>query len=343
MEEKNNLEQQSLFDFDCKCPVCGKNCDSYQQLITHINRSRKEHMALKEVLAIDKIKALNNYTEFTQTFDSVKDKYEEKINEYKKNNKIKSEEEKSLNKEAHNLVSGFFQYTKSKSTNWARDLNMIKSHLKADKNSNEIKIVLRYLIKRGDKDLRYFNSVVNEALTVEQCKKEFKISGTDANLVYEFYKKTNQKLTDRLMYQGIKKITELKNEDYTKEEILIGINYMVSINERCFNFLPNKIEEALSKNTSIDDMAKQYDSYEELITDILNGKIYYGTIILEENILKKSVVLNLKSDLINGLVDLKRLSTSYKKIGVLLAKEILNNNLYNKKFTKQQWIDIINL
>ena len=81
----------------------------------------------------------------------------------------------------------------------------------------------------------------------------------------------------------------------------------------------------------------------ELITDILNGKIYYGTIILEENILKKSVVLNLKSDLINGLVDLKRLSTSYKKIGVLLAKEILNNNLYNKKFTKQQWIDIINL
>ena len=46
MEEKNNLEQQSLFDFDCKCPVCGKNCDSYQQLITHINRSRKEHMAL---------------------------------------------------------------------------------------------------------------------------------------------------------------------------------------------------------------------------------------------------------------------------------------------------------
>ena len=81
MEEKNNLEQQSLFDFDCKCPVCGKNCDNYQQLITHINRSRKEHMALKEVLAIDKIKALNNYTEFTQTFDSVKDKYEEKINE----------------------------------------------------------------------------------------------------------------------------------------------------------------------------------------------------------------------------------------------------------------------
>ena len=64
---------------------------------------------------------------------------------------------------------------------------------------------------------------------------------------------------------------------------------------------------------------------------------------MEENILKKSVVLNLKSDLINGLVDLKRLSTSYKKIGVLLAKEILNNNLYNKKFTKQQWIDIINL
>ena len=142
---------------------------------------------------------------------------------------------------------------------------------------------------------------------------------------------------------GMMGLTELKNEDYTKEEILIGINYMVSINERCFNFLPNKIEEALSKNTSIDDMAKQYDSYEELITDILNGKIYYGTIILEENILKKSVVLNLKSDLINGLVDLKRLSTSYKKIGVLLAKEILNNNLYNKKFTKQQWIDIINL
>ena len=64
---------------------------------------------------------------------------------------------------------------------------------------------------------------------------------------------------------------------------------------------------------------------------------------MEENILKKNVVLNLKSDLINGLVDLKRLSTSYKKIGVLLAKEILNNNLYNKKFTKQQWIDIINL
>ena len=105
MEEKNNLEQHSLFDFDCKCPVCGKNCDSYQQLISHINRSRKEHMALKEVLAIDKIKALNNYTEFTQTFDSVKDKYEEKINEYKKNNKIKSEEEKSLNKEAHNFLS----------------------------------------------------------------------------------------------------------------------------------------------------------------------------------------------------------------------------------------------
>ena len=343
MEEKNNLEQQSLFDFDCKCPVCGKTFDSYQQLITHINRSRKEHMALKEVLAIDKIKALNNYTEFTETFNAIKDKYDEKINEYNKKNKVKSEEEKLLNQNAHFLVSGFFKYSKSKSTNWARDLNMIKSHLKTDMNQDEVKIVLRYLLKRGDKDLRYFNSVVNEALTVEQCKKEFKIAGTDANLVYEFYKKTNQKLTDRLMYQGIKKITELKNEDYTSEEILIGINYMVSLNEKCFNFLPNKIEEALAKNKSADDMAKQYNSYEELITDILNGKIYYGTIILEENILKKSVVLDLKRDLINGLVDLNRLSSSYKKIGILLAKEILNNNLYNKKFTKQQWINTINL
>ena len=36
MEEKNNLEQQSLFDFDCKCPVCGKNCDSYQIGRAHV-------------------------------------------------------------------------------------------------------------------------------------------------------------------------------------------------------------------------------------------------------------------------------------------------------------------
>ena len=268
---------------------------------------------------------------------------DEKIDEYKKVHKIKSEEEKELNRNAHFLVSNFYNYTQSKSTNWARDLNMIKSHLKADMTQDEIKVVFRHLIKKGEKDLRFFNAQINEALTIEKCRKEFKKSGTDANLVYEFYKKTNQKLTDRSMFQGIKKITELKNEGYSIEEIMAAIEYMVSINEKCFNFIPNKIEEALAKKKDTNNMTKQYDNCCQLINDIINERILYGTVLFDNNILKKEVIMNLKNDLINGKVDLRKLSSSYKVIGNKLAEEILERKIYSNRFTRNEWVRLVNL
>ena len=41
-------EQESLFDFDIVCPVCNKKFDSYKTLRSHIGKSRKEHLVLKE-------------------------------------------------------------------------------------------------------------------------------------------------------------------------------------------------------------------------------------------------------------------------------------------------------
>lgn len=336
-------EQEDIFDFDITCPVCNKKFESYKDLRSHISKSKKEHLVLKEVLANDKLKSFKNYAEFTEQFNSVKDLYDEKIDEYKKVHKIKSEEEKELNRNAHFLVSNFYNYTQSKSTNWARDLNMIKSHLKADMTQDEIKVVFRHLIKKGEKDLRFFNAQINEALTIEKCRKEFKKSGTDANLVYEFYKKTNQKLTDRSMFQGIKKITELKNEGYSIEEIMAAIEYMVSINEKCFNFIPNKIEEALAKKKDTNNMTKQYDNCCQLINDIINERILYGTVLFDNNILKKEVIMNLKNDLINGKVDLRKLSSSYKVIGNKLAEEILERKIYSNRFTRNEWVRLVNL
>lgn len=336
-------EQESLFDFDVVCPVCNKKFDSYKTLRSHIGKSRKEHLVLKEVLANDKLKSFKNYAEFTEQFNSVKDLYDEKIDEYKKVHKVKSEAEKELNKNAHFLVSSFYNCTQSKSSNWARDLNMIKSHLKADMTQEEIRIVFRHLIKKGEKDLRFFNSQINEALTIEKCRKEFKKTGTDSNLVYEFYRKTNQKLTDRSMFQGIKKIAELKNEGYNTEEIMVAIEYMVAINEKCFNFIPNKIEEALAKKKDASSMTKQYDNCCQLVNDIINERVLYGTVLFDNNILKKDVIMNLKNDLINGKVDLRKLSSSYKVIGSKLAKEILERKIYSDRFTRNEWVKLINL
>ena len=117
---------------------------------------------------------------------------------------------------------------------------------------DEIIVVLDYMIKTGSQDLRYFNSSINTAITIAKCKKEYRTEGTDSYLVAYFHKKTGQKLTDKIMLQGMKKITELKNEGYNYDQIEITIEYMIEKKVNIFNFINNYIEEALKNGKTKD-------------------------------------------------------------------------------------------
>lgn len=339
-ELKIDMGEINLDNLFISCPVCGKEFDEYKQLVAHINRSRDTaHKYLSSLIGNAKI---------TPTYDKFNEICE--LNKNNLNNEIKKAEESKKNKKvdvngdlALKAVKYFYGKTNTKSSNWNKDKNLLKSHLNTDMNYDEIIIVLDYMIKTGSQDLRYFNSSINTAITIAKCKKEYRTEGTDSYLIAYFHKKTGQKLTDKIMLQGMKKITELKNEGYNYDQIEITIEYMIEKKVNIFNFINNYIEEALKNGKTKAQLCKNY-SPDQLAKMVFNDEeIKYGIITIDDKLIKKEILYKIKNDLINGEIDVSKVNEIYNKFTVALAKLILKEKKYSINYNEQQWLSKIKL
>lgn len=319
-----------------KCPVCDKEIDSVKKLNLHITRCKDElHVMFKDIQEENDAYTIEKITEICKLN---KNRFEDIKNE-------KLDKIKKINNLSLQLVKYYYGITETRCPSWGKETNLLKSHLNNNLAPDEIMEVLRYMAKRGYEDLRFFNNSINEALMVRQCKLDCKKEGTDAFLVRFYYLGMKQGLTDRLMLQGIKKITELKSNNYTYLQIKTVIEYM--IDKRCpnFNFIVVTANEALTKSKDKNEMTKAYTT-EELISVALDGVLEYGLIMMKDNnydIIKKEIVMKLKDDICAGRVELTRVNKIYHKFAIALANEIYKRQMYDVNFTSQQWISKVEL
>lgn len=339
-ELKIDMGEVNLDNFFISCPVCGKEFDEYKQLVTHVNRSRDSaHKYLSSLIV--NIKTTSSYDKFNEICQLNKNTLEDEIKKVKES---KTQKKIDVNGDlALKAVKYFYGKTNTKSSNWNKDKNLLKSHLNTDMNYDELIVVLDYMIKNGSQDLRFFNSNINTAITIAKCKKEYTTEGTDAYLVAYFHKKNGQKMTDKIMLQGIKKITELKNEGYNYDQIEMTVYYMIEKKVNIFNFINNYIEDALKNGKTKAQLCKNY-SPDQLAKIIFNNEeIKYGTITIDDKLIKKEILYRIKSDLINGEIDVSRVNEAYNKFAVALAKLILKEKKYSINYSEQQWISKIKL
>ena len=145
------------------------------------------------------------------------------------------------------------------------------------------------------------------------------------------------------MLQGIKKITELKNEGYNYDQIEITIEYMIEKKVNIFNFINNYIEEALKNGKTKAQLCKNY-SPDQLAKMVFNDEeIKYGIVTIDDKLIKKEILYKIKNDLINGEIDVSKVNEIYNKFAVALAKLILKEKKYSINYNEQQWLSKIKL
>lgn len=333
--EKDVIETNVSLDV-FKCPVCNKEVTSIKKLNSHIKRCKDELHVL-----FQNIQEENN----AFTMDAIIDIYEKNSSQFTTIVEKKQQDKKQLNANAVQLLKYYYSLTNTMCPSWPKETNLIKSQLMHGMEPDVIMEVMRYMARRAYQDLRFFNNSINDALTIKQCKIDVKVEGTDAYLVKLYFSKMGQTINDRLMLQAIKKINELKSNNYTYDQIKTIIEYMVE--KRCpsFNFIVNMANEALKNAKDRNEMAKAYTT-EELVNVTLDGILEYGIIMMKDcdyDMAQKEIILRLKEDLCAGKVDLTKVNKTYNKFAVALAKEIYKRSLYDINLTPQQWINKIQL
>ena len=307
-----------------------------------VAKEKKEQEKLLKQQQKEKEKALRKQQREEERALKKKQRGEEK--------KKEEEERRARNKEANSqalkLIKYYYDLIDGRCPNFAKEINILRPHLQNGLTVDEILIIFKYMAKKGYTNLNFFNSSINDALTLYKCKKEYHIGGSDSNLIGLYYSGTRQRLTDRLMIQGIRKIKELRLNNYSTAEIKTIIDYMIEVKCPNFNFIVTIAPEALLKSEEKEKMTKIY-SIDEAVNLILDyGTLEYGMILLQGNeydVAKRKVMLKLKDDLCEGNVKLTKVNNTYSKFAIQLAKEIEKRHIYNSKFSKNQWIENIEL
>ena len=314
-----------------KCPVCSKEVVSIKKLNSHIKRCKDElHVFFRQ----------KQEENDAFTIDEINNVYEQNKERFLIASK-KNQDKKQLNSMAVDLVKYYYSLTNTRCPSWPKETNLIKSQLTHGMSVEDIKEVMRFMSRRAYQDLRFFNNSINDAFIIKQCKLDVKTKGTDAYLVKMYFSQMGQSLNDRLMLQAINKITELKTNGYTYDQITTIVEYM--IDKKCpnFNFIVNTANEALKNAKNKNEMAKAYTT-DELVNVTLDGMLEYGIIMMKDcdyDMAKKEIILRLKEDLCAGKVDLTKVNNTYNKFAVALANEIFKRNLYDINLTPQQWIN----
>lgn len=341
-EIKELSNKMDMSNFFTKCPVCNEEFDDINYLITHIRKSRKnDHKFLKKY-----IEKVTSYSELMTIYGEHKN---EQI-------QSKPKKEKTIDPNKEMATKAFNYYylkinenippeKQIKIQNRYKEINMIKSHLSLDLNYAEVIEVIDYLIKKR-KPLLYFNSSINDARTLNICKKTYKNYGTAANLIRRFQEGIGENINDTIMIQGYRKVESLlKQYDYKTLEATV--EYMIKKDIKVFNFIDGYVEKA-KKEFNPESEAIKYTAKELAIIMYNEIDCNYGEIILKTNnedgtkTIKKKLMTQMKQDIINGNINRDAINSDLVPIFDILSKKILMKKEYSKQLSENEWINKIN-
>jgi len=214
---------------------------------------------------------------------------------------------------APGLVRYFYNLTNGTSPNWSKESTQVKLELKKGVTPEQIRIVMDYLYRKGNLDLRFFNRSVIEALFEKQCLSDSLKEGTEAYLVKLYYDGMKQPLNMQTLIRDVQRIKETMNSGHNYEQAKIIIEYMVKTKCPTLNFIGSKCTEALTQINKINAMQ--------------NNPSFFD----------RDDLVIIKNDLINGRIRLNKVPDKFKIDAQLIAEKIFKESLFTDKFTHFEW------
>ena len=274
----NNIAISVVRDVEMEknCPICKQEFNSEEELINHISNNKDEkYILLKFFKTKNKNKTyeqvfIENKTDIMECNESEdKIEIETKIenSDIGTETKIESIQKEGIQTEgiqqtenldfeniktenAPDLVNYFYDILyegKVQSPFYPKEASQIKNLLKKKNNAENIKLTMRYLHRKGNLDLKYINTSINDAIFEDKALKEINIDGTAAFLVNFYYIGMEQELNLQTFVHDIKKVIETINGiGYEKTKRVV--EFLIRTNCPTLNYIGSKITEALKSN-----------------------------------------------------------------------------------------------
>ncbi|MFW6007766.1 MAG: hypothetical protein ACOCP8_00765 [archaeon] len=370
IEELKNKEKRvvnvNMSDDNFICPICDKGFNDKRSIGVHIAKTKdpqhKLFNKLKKENKCDASKLKELYLEYKNELQNIKNKddinylsiscsckisckecYNNWKNDFYNNcdheRKIAFEKQYQINSDSPNkitnppkkikkkkpvkkkykinsptLVKYFYGLTGGVSPNFPKEAKQVKNLLNKNINPEQIKITMDYLHRKGNIDLRFLNRSVNEALMEQTYLQQTKIKETAPYLVKMYYDGMGLPLNMQTFIRDVQKIQETLNSGITFEQAELVIQYMIDIKCPTINFIGSKVTEALTKMKDK--------------KNIKNNPAFFD----------RDDLTIIKNELINGRTNLRKISDKFKVQAKQMAKIILKENNFSKKFTALEWI-----
>ncbi|MNJ90273.1 hypothetical protein D3C87_78680 [compost metagenome] len=316
LEIENVIEEQivktSYMDVPCECKISCQECfmDWKKDYFDGCSRPRKQAYIEENNAGSSKAKKQKTNSESATGFEmipSVK--------------KVPSEDT------APGLLKFFYDLTGKRSPNWGKESKQIKNLLTSKEqplSAEEVRVVLRYMTRRGYDDVRFLSSSVTEALLENEYLQQIETPGTAPFLLKYFYNGHNMEINLQTFTREVRKIQETMNSGLNYEDTKKVIDYMIDTNCITINFIGSKRNDALSKkpqNVVVNTNSKTTNNFN-------NNPSFFDQDFL--NILK--------DELIGGRCNLRKVEEKHKDGAIKLAKQIFMEQKFTTKFTGFEWL-----
>ncbi len=309
------------------CPICKREFNSKRALSIHISRTNDSNHKL-----LSKLRKNNTNMSVHNIYENNLDKFTKNNNYLDNSNNCKVGFNKLSGEKKHKegevitiarseenrinipeLVKYFYTLTGGQSPSFGKEIGQIKSLLNHGFCADDIKTTMDYLYRKGNIDLRFLNRTINEAILEKQYLDQTNIDGTAPFLVKMYYDGLGLPLNMQTFYRDVQKIQETLNNGISYDQTKIVIKYMVDIKCPTINFIGSKITEALIRDNNK--------------LSIKNNPSFYDRDDLEI----------IKSELINGRTNLRKINSKFQEQAYEMAKAILENNEFSNKYTAFEW------
>lgn len=300
----------------CDCKTSCKEChvDWLEDFFKGCNHPRKSAF-ISEYEIGEKKEEVKKVVTASKKVKEVKETEEVEFKELPENKKQVNHGQDT----APGLLKFFYDLTGTKSVNWGKECGQIKTQLNKGISPDQVRVVFKHMHRKGQVDIRFFVTSINDALLEEKCVNEMEQEGTAAYLVKYFY--TGHKLPVNLqtLVKDVQKIQETLNSGLTYEQTKLVLDYMISTKCTVINFIASKRTEALSRQGGKTDspVASKFKS--------------------NPSFFDQSELNIVRDELAGARIRLPKVKEDLKEAAIEECKRLLRERKFTTRYTAFEW------
>lgn len=326
------------------CPICDKEMKTVRSFNLHLSKvNDSKHYTLSELRKEKKTPdyevTMMLYNQHKDTIDSLDgvSRDELKVNVTEEKTEVKEKpvmretdfkDIPSIKKPASEdtapaLLKFFYDLNGQRSPNFGKECKQIKNlltHKEQPISAEEIRTVLRYMIRKGYMDIRFLSSSVNEAILENKLLQDIEKEGTAAYLVKRFYSGFDMDINLQTFVRDVQKIQETMNSGLNFLETQAVIDFMIETNCNILNFIGSKRNDALLKYRNNPNSNATINKFD-------NNPSFFD----------QDFINILRDELASGRTRLNKVEDQYKEEASEIAKQLFMKRKFNTKFTGFEW------